>query len=305
MIFHLGIGQRGLFHRGPHHRLGAAIELAAFRKLQQFGNDGRFRREVHGEIGFFPITIDAQPLQLAGLHIHPMLGIGAAFGAEFLRRHLVLVLLLGAIGFLDLPFDRQAVAIPAGHIGHILAQQRLGAHHRILQDMVERVADVHVPVRIGGAVVIDEFFPALTRGAQLRIKVRRLPFGQDLRFLLRQAGLHRKVGLGQENGGAIIGRAHDGPALGEAGGAVTRHERSSPLWGRCPQGGGGSKDRACRPPPSRFARHLPQRGRIYWPRSTRFALSASSAICAFSASSPGSFISGRRYATSSTPMVWP
>jgi hypothetical protein len=43
-----------------------------------------------------------------------MLGIGAAFGAEFLDRNLILVELLLAVLLLDLPLDRQAVAIPAG-----------------------------------------------------------------------------------------------------------------------------------------------------------------------------------------------
>ena len=210
VIFHLGIGQRGFFHGGPHDRLGTAIKLAAFGKLQQFGNDGRFRLEVHGEIGFFPIGADAQPLQLFALHVHPMLGIGAAFGAEFHRRHIVLVLLFRAVGFFHLPFDGQAVAIPTGDIGRILAQQRLRAHHRILQDMVQRVADVHVAVGVGRAIVEDELRPPGAGFTQLGVKIGRLPYAENLRLALRQASFHRKVGFRQENGGAIIGRGHDG-----------------------------------------------------------------------------------------------
>ena len=210
VVFHLGISQRGFFHGGPHDRLGTAIQLAALGKLQQFRNNGRFRLEIHGEIRLFPIRADAQPLQLFALHVHPMLGIGAAFGAEFHRRHIVLVQLFRAIGFFHLPFDGQAVAIPTGDIGRILAQQRLRAHHRILQDMVERVADVHVAVGIGRAIMENELRPPGAGFAQLRVEIGGLPYAENLRLTLRQAGFHRKVSFRQENGGAIIGRAHEG-----------------------------------------------------------------------------------------------
>ena len=66
LIFHLSLGQRCLFHRGPHHRLGAAIELAAFGELQQLADDRRLgigpadwlkgaiaRHPMHEKCGFF------------------------------------------------------------------------------------------------------------------------------------------------------------------------------------------------------------------------------------------------------------
>src|SRR3546814_5657263 len=64
-----------------------------------------------------PVAADAEALQLLALDVDPMLGVGAAFGAEFLDRNLVLVQLLLAILLLDLPLDGQAVAVPAGDIG--------------------------------------------------------------------------------------------------------------------------------------------------------------------------------------------
>src|SRR3546814_2653048 len=85
-----------------------------------------------------------------------MLGIGAAFGAEFLDRNLVLVELFLAILLLDLPLDGQAVAVPAGNVRRVLALQRLGADDHVLQDMVERVADEHVAIRVRRSVVEDE-----------------------------------------------------------------------------------------------------------------------------------------------------
>ena len=153
LVFDLRLGQRGLFDRGPHHRLGAAIEVSGSRKLQQFGNDRAFGLRVHGEVGMVPITHDAQPLELFALHVHPSLRIGAAFGAEFGGRDFVLVQLLLAILLLDLPFDRQAVAIPARHVRRVLAQQVLGAAHHVLQDMVERMADMHVAIGVGRAIM--------------------------------------------------------------------------------------------------------------------------------------------------------
>src|SRR3546814_3593066 len=99
-----------------------------------------------------------------------MLGVGAAFGAEFLDRNLVLVQLLLAILLLDLPLDGQAVAVPAGDIGRVLALQRLGADDHVLQDMVERVADVHVAIGIGRAVVEDELRAVLAGFANLAFR---------------------------------------------------------------------------------------------------------------------------------------
>src|SRR3546814_1730989 len=95
-----------------------------------------------------PVAADAEALELLALGVDPMLGIGAAFGAEFLDRNLVLVELFLAILLLDLPLDWQAVAVPAGDVRRVLALQRLGAADHVLQDMVERMADVHVAIRV-------------------------------------------------------------------------------------------------------------------------------------------------------------
>src|SRR4029453_17774174 len=118
------------------------------------------------------------------LPVDPMLGISAALGPELLDRHLVLVELLLAILLLDLPLDRQAVAVPAGHIGRVLAEQSLGADHHVFEDMVERMADVHVAIGVGRAVVEDELLAPGPALADLRIDVALLPFGLDERLLL-------------------------------------------------------------------------------------------------------------------------
>src|SRR3546814_17866328 len=64
LIFDLRLGQRGLFDRGPHGGLRAAIELTAFREFQQFARDGRLRVALHGEIGIVPIAPHSKALEL-------------------------------------------------------------------------------------------------------------------------------------------------------------------------------------------------------------------------------------------------
>ena len=109
-----------------------------------------------------PVALDAEALELLALHVEPVLGIGAAFLAERDHRRGVgevrLRLALGAVVLLlDLPFDRQAVAVPARHVVGVVAEHLLAARHHVLEDLVERVADMDVAVGVGRAVVQDEF----------------------------------------------------------------------------------------------------------------------------------------------------
>jgi hypothetical protein len=87
----------------------------------------------------------------------------------------------------------------------ILAQHLLRAVDDVLEDLVERVADMDVAIGIRRAVMQHEFGLALGTGAQLAIEVARSPRFQDRRFLLRQIAAHGKVGLRQEDGVLVIG----------------------------------------------------------------------------------------------------
>src|ERR1700689_322387 len=75
--------------------------------------------------------------------------------------------------------------------------------------------DVAVGVR--RAVVEDEARPALAGGAQPPVKAEAVPALKDRRLLLRQAGAHREVGLGQKQRFRVIARfcrrvAHGAPS---------------------------------------------------------------------------------------------
>ncbi len=156
LIFDLGLGERGLFDRRPHHRLRTAVQLAALGELEQLADDRRLGIVLHREVRIGPVAHHAEPLELALLHLDPFFGIGAAFGAELVDGDVVLVQLLRAIRFLDLPLDRQAVTVPARDVGRVLAHQRLRSDDDVLQDLVHRMAHVDVAVRVRGAVVQDE-----------------------------------------------------------------------------------------------------------------------------------------------------
>ena len=151
-----------------------------------------------------PIAVHAKALQLLALGGDPSLGIGAALGTELLGRNLVLVPLLLAVFLLDLPLDRQAVAIPAGHIGRVHAQQALGADDHVLEDVIERMADVDVAIGIGRAIVEDELLAASAGIAQGSIEIHLLPARKDARLLLGKASLHGEIGLRQEDGVTVI-----------------------------------------------------------------------------------------------------
>jgi len=145
-----------------------------------------------------PIALHAEPLEFLALHLDPMRGEGAALAAEFNDRHRVLVLALRAVLLLDLPLDRQPMAVPARHVIGIVAEHLLAARHHVLEDLVERVADMDVAVGVGRAVVEDEFRAAARGCPQPLVEVKLLPAGEDFGLLLRQPGAHGKVGLGQK-----------------------------------------------------------------------------------------------------------
>ena len=122
----------------------------------------------------------------------------AAFLAEFIDRHGILVLARSTIFFFDFPLDGKAVAIPARHINGIKPCHLLGAHHQVFQNFVERMADVDVAVGIGRAIMQHEFFTALALCAQALEQFHVGPALQQFGLFERQARFHRKVGFWQE-----------------------------------------------------------------------------------------------------------
>ena len=206
VVFDFGIGQRGLFDHRPHDGLGAAIERPAHQELADFAYDVAFGLERHRLIWIFPIADDAEALELFPLDIDPLGGEVAALGAEFDDGHGVLIQALLAVLLFDLPFDRQAVAVPTRHVVGIEAGHLARADDGVFEDLIERVADVEMAVGIRRTVMQDEFLAALRGLPQKIVHVHLLPAREQLGLELRQTGLHREVGGGQKDGGAIIRR---------------------------------------------------------------------------------------------------
>ena len=99
------------------------------------------------------------------------IGAGVAGLAHFLR---------------DFELNRQPVAIPAGNVGRAFAAQGLILDDDVLENLVQRGADVDVAVGERRAVVQDEFLRARARGLNFRRKdLRGFPFFQALRLARR------------------------------------------------------------------------------------------------------------------------
>ncbi len=228
VILDLGIGERGLLDHRPHHRLLAAVELAGQQELRELAEDPGLGRIGHGGVGTVPVADHAQALELAALDVDPVLGELAAFLAELGDRHGVLVEPFLAIALLDLPLDRQAVAVPARHVDGVQAQHLLAAIDHVLQDLVEGRAHVQVAVGVGRPVVQDEFLAARGRLALAPVEVEPRPALQELRLTRRQVGPHREIRARQEHRAAIVFRRG-----GRVGGRRDRgHDRSSGSHGR-------------------------------------------------------------------------
>ncbi len=165
LVFDLGLRKRGLLDDAPHDRLRTAVEQAVRREFHDLARDLRFGGETHRRIRMIPVADHAEALEFLALHIDPMRRKGAALIAELIDRHLVLVFALGAIFLLDLPFDRQAVTIPARHVIGILAEHLLGTGDEILQDLVQRMTDMDVAVGVRRPIMQHE---AGASGGKLR-----------------------------------------------------------------------------------------------------------------------------------------
>ena len=96
------------------------------------------------------------------------------------------------------------MAVPARHVVGIEAEHLLALGHHVLEDLVQRVADMDVAVGVGRAVMQHEFRPAGAAFAQLSVEADLVPAFEDFRLALRQARAHREFRLRQEQGLGIV-----------------------------------------------------------------------------------------------------
>ena len=76
-----------------------------------------------------------------------------------------------------------------------MAGHRFVLDDDVLENLVERMADVDVAIGVGRTVVQNKFRPFLIRFKNLEISSFALPPFDLLRFILRQVGPHGKLRL--------------------------------------------------------------------------------------------------------------
>ena len=101
-----------------------------------------------------------------------------------------------AVGFFDLMFDRQAMAIPTGHVWRIEPGQRFTLDDDVFENLIRRMANMNIAVRIGRAIVQNKFWPPLTRRADAFIHAFFLPRFEHGGFAFSQIAAHGKRRIG-------------------------------------------------------------------------------------------------------------
>ena len=119
------------------------------------------------------------------------------------------------------------MGVEARHLG--------GAVDRVLQHLVQRMADMQVAVGVGRAVMQHEG-RAPDRGFPHAVpEIPRLPTGERRGLPLRQVAFHGEGGARQEQRGAVVGLAHARLVADLVhGGAVTAHPDGGKFFGRIP-----------------------------------------------------------------------
>ena len=183
------------------------IQGAVHQEFLKLLRDDFLGVEVHRQIGISPIAGDPQPFEFFTLDIDPASRKFTTFLTEFHHIHGVLIQTLLAVLFLDLPFNRQTMAIPSGDIPRIFAHHLLGPHDHVFQDFVQRVPDMQMPVCVGRSIVQRKRLTLFNFRlvAQLAVNVHLGPARQPFGFAFRQSGPHREIGFRQVQRGLIFG----------------------------------------------------------------------------------------------------
>ena len=153
-----------------------------------------------------PVGVHTKALEAVALHVDEALG---PLAAELAHLGLArLGHLLRAELLLNLVLDGLTVAVPTGNVGGVEAALRMRLYDEVLEDLVERVADVDGAVGIGRAVVENEGLAVLVLLENLVIDIELFPLLETLRLILRQIGAHGEVGPGKVHG-VLIAVSHE------------------------------------------------------------------------------------------------
>ena len=201
LVFDLGLGQRRAAVEAPVHRLGAAHQVPVGDDLGQRADLVGLEVEAQRLVRVVPVADHAQALEIGALQVDLLLGVLAALLAELLGIELGTDL---APLLLDRDLDRQAVAVPARHVGRVVAVQVARLDDDVLEDLVDRMAQVDLAVGVRRAVVQHEQRPPLGVLAKLRVDALLFPARQDARLALGQVAAHREFRCRQVEGSFVV-----------------------------------------------------------------------------------------------------
>ena len=194
-VFDFGLGEGGFEGDGPVNRLLTAENDALLDEGGEGADDVRFVSGVLGLILIGPVGLHPEALELAGLSFDPALGKGIAAGAAFGGRDLF-------AGILDLTghllLDGQAMAVPARDVGRTEAAHGLIVAHRILEDLVERGADMDVPIGEGRAIMQHVGRGLGPKPLHGGVEVELVPMGEAARFPFNEICPHGEFCLREQ-----------------------------------------------------------------------------------------------------------
>ena len=201
LVLDFRLRQGGLVVGAPVDGLHALVNQALFRHLAEYLDLLGLELGQKGDIGVIPVADDAQPLELLGHAADILGGELAALVPELGDAHLLplhaLVLEHGGL-------DGQAVGVPAGDVGGAVPGHVPVLDDDILQDFVQRRADVDVAVGVRGAVVEHEFGLARVFLHQLAVSYPGPAGVEQLRLALGQARPHGEICFGQVDGLVVV-----------------------------------------------------------------------------------------------------
>ena len=185
-VFDFGFGKRGLVVHAPVDGAQAFVDEPIFIKRKESLEHHRLVLRRHRGVGLVKASEDADALELLPLQVEIFLRVFAALGADVGRVHLQL---LAAKFLVDLDFDGQAVAVPAGDVGRVEAGHGFGFDDEILEALVHRRAQVDGPAGVGRPVVQDVLLLALSGLANALVEPHLLPALQHFGLVLGQIRL--------------------------------------------------------------------------------------------------------------------
>ena len=153
---------------------------------------------VHGAVGPLPVAQYAQAFEVLTLLVNLLGGKCTALGLHVVPSQ------VAAMQFFDGVFNWQAVAVPARDVLRIKTAQLLALDNHVLENFVQRVANMQFAVGVGRAVVQDKKRGTLAGIAQALVEAILVPGFDPGRFPLGQIAAHRERGVRQIQGAAVI-----------------------------------------------------------------------------------------------------